>query len=138
MQMKKQLSSLFILLGLVFVSFSLSTNALAIKNDTSYEDEQIISKSDSLDEAYLTYTPEELSVLTGNTDNLINPLADELTKSKTIKVIYTNFSDIPQFYSYSEYTGGYWWRGSLALVKAEEVSKGWEATFSGRLWTYTE
>lgn len=70
--MKKQLSVLFLLLGLVFVSFSSSTNTLAFKNDTSYEDEQIIYKSDSLDEAYFTYTTEEISVLKGNTDNSVN------------------------------------------------------------------
>ncbi|WP_147085392.1 hypothetical protein, partial [Pantoea sp. 3_1284] len=70
--MKKKLS--FLLFGLVFVIFSFSTNAaLAIQNHTSYKDGQIISESDTLDEAYLTYTTEELSVLEAIPDNSINP-----------------------------------------------------------------
>ena len=135
--MKKRLSVLFVLLGLVFVSFSFSTNAFAIENDMSYKDGQTISGSDTLDEAYLTYTTEELTVLGAISDNSVNPLADVLEKSKTIPKYYTNFSDIPQYYSYSEYTGGLSWWGNLPLVKAEKVSGGWQATFSGYIYAST-
>ncbi len=164
--MNKKLSVLFLLLGLVFVSFLFSINALAIKNDTSYKDEQIISESDSLDEAYLTYateddisykdgqiisesdsldeayltyaTEDDISVLRDNTDNSVNPLADELIKPKTITVFYVNYASIPEFYSYSEFTGGYWFRGILLLTQVVKVSNGWNATFSGRLSAFTD
>ncbi|MER2112081.1 MAG: hypothetical protein ABS960_05255 [Solibacillus isronensis] len=140
--MKKQLSVLFLLLGLIFVSFSFSTNALAIENDTSYENGQIIFESDSLDKAYFKYTTEELSVLMNNTDintdNSINPLADELTKSKTIIKTYLTHDDIPNSYFYDETTLGIYWSGILPLVKTEKVSGGWKATFSGKLYAYVE
>lgn len=132
--MKKQLSVLFLLLGLVLVSFSISTNAFAIQNDTSSKDGQTISGSDTLDEAYLTYTTEELTVLEAIPDNSINPLADVLEKSKTVPRHYTNFYDIPQSYPYSEYTGGLSWFGNLPLVKTEKVTGGWKATFSGYIY----
>jgi hypothetical protein len=134
--MKKKLSVL--LLGLVFAILSFSTNALAIQNDTSYKDGQIISESDTLDEAYLTYTTEELSVLKAIPDNSINPLADELKRPKTITRSYTNFSDIPEYYSYPEYWNGHWWSGNLPLVKTERVTSGWIATFSGYIYTLVE
>lgn len=130
--MKKKLS--FFLLGLVFVISSFSTNALAIENDTSYKDGQTISGSYTLDKAYLTYTTEELTVLGAISDNSINPLADELSKPKTFPKNYTNYSDVPQYYSYSEYTDGLWWWGNLPLVKVEKVTGGWKATFSGYIY----
>jgi hypothetical protein len=136
MQMKKKLSVL--LLGLVFAILLFSTNSLAIQNDTSYKDGQIISESDTLDEAYLTYTTEELSVLKAIPDNSIDPLADELKKPKTITRKYTNFSDITEYYPYPEYSDGHWRRGNLPLVKAERVNGGWIATFSGYIYTIVE
>lgn len=120
--------------------FSVSALALEKTNGngvTHEEDGQIIFESDSLDEAYFTYSAEELSALKDNTDNLVNPLADELVKSKTVTKPYANYEDIPEFLNYSEFTGGYWWRGNLPLIKAEKVSNGWNATFSGKLYTYT-
>ena len=89
--------------------------------------------------SYFTYTTEEISVLKGNTDNSVNPLADELTNPKTIiKDYYGNFDTIPNFYPYSEYSEGYFWRGMLPVIKAEKVSYGWKVTFSGILYTYIE
>lgn len=136
--MKKQLSVLFLLLGLIFVSFSFSTNSLAIENDTSYENGQIIFESDSLDEVYFKYTTEELSVLMNNTDNSINLLADQLTKSKTITKTYLTHDDIPNSSYYDENTLGIYWSGILPLIKTEKVTGGWTATFSGKLYACVE
>lgn len=117
---------------------NLSEEGVTASDGVNYEEDgQIIFKSDSLDEAYFTYSVEEISAL-NNTDNLVNPLAEELTKSKTVAKPYASYSSIPEFLSYSEFTGGYWWRGNLPLIKAEKVSNGWNATFSGKLYSYTE
>jgi len=131
-------SVLFLLLGLVFVSLS-STNAFAIENDTSYKDGQIISESDSLDEQYLKYvTEDDIPVLSDNTDNSINPLADEIVKSKTITVFYSSRSSVPDFYFYREYSEGHWFSGHLPLIRIEITSGGWEATFSGKIFAFVE
>lgn len=137
--MKKQLSILFLLLGLVFASFSFSTDSFAVENKTSQKDGQVISESDSLDKAYLTYSTEErVSLLGDNADNSINPLADQLTKSKTITKSYANFSSVPESYYYTEFSGGNWYKGNLLLTKVEKVSNGWNATFSGKIYAYVE
>ncbi len=132
----KKLSVL--LLGLVFEMFSFSTNALATQDDKSYKDGQIISESDTLDEAYFTYTTEELSILKAIPDNSVNPLGDELKRAKTIVRSYTNFSDLPEYYSYSEYYNGLWWWGNLPITEAVKVTGGWKATFSGFVYTIVE
>lgn len=137
MQMKKKLNLL--LLVLVFGIFSFSTNALAIQNDTSYKNGQIISESDSLEEAYLTYTNEErASILRNITNNSIEPMADELKKSKTITKFYSSFDKIPEFEHYREYSDGHWYGGFLFLTKTEKVNGGWKATFSGYIYALVE
>lgn len=117
---------------------NLSEKGVTASDGVTYEEDgQIIFKSDSLDEAYFTYSAEEISALRGKTDNSVNPMADELSKSKTVTKSYANYDSIPEFLNYSEFTGGYWWNGTLPLIKAQKVSNGWNATFSGKLYTYT-
>lgn len=137
MQMKKKLSVL--LLGLVFAMLLFSTNSLAIQNDVSYENGQIISESDSIDEAYFTYTTEELtSLLGGITDNPSGSLEDELKKSKTITKFYGTFDQVPEYEQYREYYDDHLWGGFLLLTKAEKIIGGWEVTFSGYIYTLVE
>lgn len=136
--MKKKLSVLLVLVGLVFSIFAFSTNSFATENDTSYKDEQFISESDSLDKAYFTYPAEDRISLGINDDNSINPLADELVKSKTITKSYTSFSSVPEYYYYSEYSQGNWYRGNLLLTEVVKTSSGWNATFSGKIYAYVE
>lgn len=119
--------------------FHANTDSLAIQNDISYENGQIISESDSLDEAYLTYTTEDHASILGDiTDNSINPQADELKRSKTITKFYTDFNQIPDNTHYREYYDGHWYGGFLFLTKAKKVTGGWEATFSGYIYAYVE
>lgn len=138
MQMKKQLSILFLLLGLVFASFSSSTVSFATENDTSYKDGQVLSESDSLEKAYFTYPAEDRASLEINDDNSIDPLAEQLVKSKTITKSYTDFSNVPETYYYSEYYQGNWYRGNLLLTQVVKTSTGWNATFSGKIYAYVE
>ena len=128
--MKKKFS--FFLFVLVLVVFSFSTNSFAVEDDVNYENGQIISESDSLDEAYLTYTTEDLTSLLGDmTDNSIDPLADDPERSKTITKFYEDFDQIREYEHYQEDHDGHGWSGYLFLTYAEKVNGGWEATFSG-------
>lgn len=123
--MKKQLRLLFFLLGLVFVSFSVSTNALAIENDMSYKDGQVATEAD-------------ISVLKDNTDNSINPLADQMTRHFTFYDTYPTLADVPENRFYREFEDGYWWSGFLKATHSEKVFGGWKVTFSGNLYSYVE
>lgn len=138
MQMKKQLSILFLLLVLVFVSFSSSTESFAIENDTSNKDGQVLSESDSLEKAYFTYPAEDRASLEIKDDNSIDPLAEQLVRTKTITKSYTSFSNVPETYYYPEYYQGNWYRGTLLLTQVVKTSTGWSATFSGKIYAYVE
>jgi len=142
-RMKKKgwfISALMLVVVMMFSVSALASekangNGVTASDGVTYEEDgQTISGSNTLDEAYLTYTTEELIELGAISDNSINPLADELKKSKTIPKTYKNFSDIPEYLSYSEYTGGYSWWGNLPLIKTEKISGGWQATFSGYIY----
>lgn len=115
-------------------------DTFAITIDTSYKDGQVISKSNSLDEGYKYVTEDELSVMRSNTDNSINPSADELVKSKTIIVTYESHSSIRDSYYYREHfeKEKRWNSGYLPLIRTERTSSGWEATFSGKIFPYVE
>lgn len=137
--MKKQFSVLVLVLGLVFASVSFSLNVFAKENDMSYKEGQTIYESNSLDELYVKYISEDdIPVLNEDTDKTINPLAEELVKSKTITKFYSNHADIPEFYYYTEHSGGHWYRGYLALVETKKTSGGWNAKFSGKISAFIE
>lgn len=159
--MKKKLSILLVLLGLIFSVFSFSTNSFAIENDKSYEEGQVISVSDSLDNSYLTnavendisYEDGEIisvsdsladskawsgeagqTILSDSKDTSISPLGFYLYKDKTIVRYYADRSSIPDTSYYEEYTGGYMYSGNLKVIKTEIAPNGgWNATFTGKL-----
>lgn len=136
--MKKKLSALLVLAGLILSIFAFSTSSFAVQNDASYNDGEFISESDSLEKAYFTYPAEDRALLENNDDNSINPLAEELVKSKTITKSYASFSSVPEYYYYSEFSGGNWYRGNLLLTQVVKTSNGWNATFSGKIYAYVE
>ena len=136
--MKKRLSILFLLLGLVFASFSSSTVSFANENNTIYKDGQVLSESNSLEKAYFTYPSEERASLETNDDNSIDPLAEQLVRSKTITKSYVSFSNVPDTNYYSEYYQGNWYRGTLLLTQVVKTSTGWKATYSGKIYAYVE
>lgn len=160
--MKKQVSILSILAVLVFAVFTFSTGALAIEKNTSYEDGQIISESDTLyepepvpgfdsEKSYkdgeiifesdTLFEPEQTNVVidnTNETNNIITPYGFYIYKDKTIVAPYAQFKDIPETRYYEEYTGGYWYRGTLKLKSTVVSGSGWSATFSGQLSAWVE
>jgi hypothetical protein len=152
--MKKQLSILSFLAALVFAFFSFSTSSLAIEKNTSYEDDQILSVSDTLyepepvagfdskksyevgeiiSESDTLYESEQTNVVTNNTNEIITPYGFYLYKDKTITAQYPNISSVPETRYYEEYTGGYWYSGNLKLKSVVESGSGYAATFSGTL-----
>lgn len=113
MLVKKLLSISLLLIGLVFVIFSFSTSSFAVESSKFYENGQVISGSDSLDNSYLSRND-----VGYNDGQIIN-----ISEDKTIEVFYVNFSDIQETYYNEDY-------GNTSLVKAEKSLNGWIATFS--------
>ncbi|WP_342601036.1 DUF1131 family protein [Psychrobacillus sp. FSL H8-0483] len=131
-----------LLVGLVFVIFSFSTNSFAVKNDKSYEDDQVISVSDSLDDSYavendMSYEDGQIISVSDSLDNSYltrNDIGYEdgqiisvSSEDKTIEVFYTNYSDISETYYYEEDSGEDWYR----VIEIVKSLNGWFATFSG-------
>lgn len=159
--MKKKMSKVLLLAVLFFTVFAFSTSSFAYESNGNYENGKVLSTSDSKDvssslsegivykdgeilstsdklEGPPLTKDEEASLATISEDNPITPYGFYLYKDKTIVVSYSTFSAIPETYVYEEYTGGYWYRGTLFLNKTEKVSSGWKATFSGKLSSWLD
>lgn len=98
-------------------------NTLAVENSKNYEDGEIIASSDTL------YEPNANITDTNNKDNTIIP---------SVLVYYTNFSSVQESRYYEEYTGGYWYKGTLNLKSVVASGNGWNATYSGTLTARVE
>lgn len=152
--MKKKLSVLFGSITLFFVVLLSSTNALAVIDDKSYEDGEVITESYTLyepeqvagfdgnkdykdgeiiSESYTLYEPEQTNATITETDNEISPDGIFVTIDKTITKYYSNFSSIPTVYPYKEYYQGFWYEGNLHLKSVVASGSGYTATFSGKL-----
>lgn len=149
--MKKKLSILLVLAGLVFSIFAFSTSSFAFGNDKGYEDSEVISSTNAV-ENDISYEDGEIisssdsladsaawSGLAGQTiiaskDISVSPLGFYLYKDKTIERYYANRTSIPDTSYYEEFTGGYMYSGNLTLIKTEITPNGgWKATFTGKL-----
>ena len=113
MLVKKLLSISLLLIGLVFVIFSFSTSSFAVESGKFYENGQVISGSDSLDNSYLTRND-----VGYNDGQIIN-----ISEDKTIEVFYVKYSNIQETYYNEEY-------GNASLVEAEKSLNGWFAKFN--------
>lgn len=80
----------------------------------------------------------ELSVLKDNTDNSINPLADEMTRHFTFPgpKTYTTLAEVPEYQYFNHYSGGYWWSGFLKCTDTVWVQGSYKATYSGTLTSF--
>jgi len=56
-----------------------------------------------------------------------------ITIDKTITRFYSNVSDIPETYFYTEYNYGTWWSGTLHLESIVKSGSSYKATYSGKL-----
>lgn len=143
MQMKKQFSRLLVLVGLVGLVFSMlsfPTNSLAVEKDLNSEKSSGIG-SDSRHELYYLIEDDvndSISVLEDDIDNSVSPMGFYVYKDKTVPRDYVKFEDMEESIIYEEYSGGYWWRGTLFWVSAVKTSKGYTATFSGKLARWVE
>mgnify|MGYP003413777852 CR=1 FL=1 len=136
--MKKQLSILFVLMGLVFSMVSFPANSLAIENELGPENSSVIYDSDSRHELYYLIEDDVNQSISVLEDNPVSPLGFYVYKDKTITKDYANFGDIKETYNYEEYSGGYWWRGTLFYVSSVKTSIGYNVTYSGRLSRWVE
>lgn len=54
-----------------------------------------------------------------------------VTREKTVVKAYSDRDSIPDSISYSEYSDGVWWHGTLFLKATQEDGTIWYATFKG-------
>lgn len=125
--MKKQLSVVFCSVALFFGIFSFSTNALAVTDEKSYKDGEMISSSDTL------YETEQTNVVINETDNVISPYGIFISRDKTVVLYSSNLSSIPDTHYYKEYYQGYWYEGNLKFKSTAKYGAGYKVTFSGKI-----